>query len=492
MRKIFTLLMVFVMLPLVAWAATVKPADGSTTTLGTDPISITSAGTYTITGTYSGSYSRNIINVNASGQDVTLILDNVTIEKEAELTGSWCALNIGTGTNVTLILKGTNKLISGRLAGIYVPKGATLTIKEDESTPEGSLEAKSIDTDWSAMGCGIGSTTANKDAGKIIIESGTVTATATASNYGLPGIGGMYSFESIEIKGGTVTATGASAGYYGPGIGLSSMASTTYNENKSGDIKISGGTVVATGGDNGAGIGCGNAKNNEYLNIIIEGNAHVTANGGAKAAGIGGSYVSTDVTTKVNVTIQGNAIVIAKGGSGLNGGAGIGGAYDSKNGGEIKILGNAYVTATGGNRTNSYGGAGIGAGGKNSDFESIEINTTGTVKATAVADASGIGGATAVDETGKTNVTGTITIENGIIEATGADGYPGIGRNSTTTIKGPAYIIAKGGDSADGIDETTLTIEDGSNAVIVTEGITPDEDWDGVLVIDTEKGTLRR
>ena len=488
MRKIFTLLMVFVMLPLVAWAATVKPADGSTTKLGTDPISITSAGTYTITGTYSGSYSGNIINVNASGQDVTLILDNVTIEKEAELTGSWCALNIGTGTNVTLILKGTNKLISGRLAGIYVPKGATLTIKEDENTPEGSLEAKSIDTDRSAMGCGIGSTTANKDAGKIIIESGTVTATATASNYGLPGIGGMYSFESIEIKGGTVTATGASAGYYGPGIGLSSMASTTYNENKSGDIKISGGTVVATGGDNGAGIGCGNAKNNEYLNIIIEGNAHVTANGGAKAAGIGGSYAK-DATTKVNVTIQGNATVIATGGSGQNGGAGIGGAFDSKNGGEIKILGNASVTATGGNCTQSYGGTGIGAGGKNSDFESIYINTTGTVKATAVADASGIGGATAVDETGKTNVTGTITIENGIIEATGADGYPGIGRNSTTTIKGPAYITAKGGDSADGIDETTLTIEDGSNAVIVTEGITPDEDWDGVLVIDTEKGT---
>ena len=423
--------MVLLLMPLVAWAATITPTDGSTTTLGADFISITSSGTYTITGTYSGSYSGNIISVNANGQEVSLVLDDVTIEKTADLKGSWCALSIGTGTNVTLILKGTNKLISGRLAGIYVPKGATLTIKEDENTPEGSLEAKSIDTDRSAMGCGIGSTTANKDAGKIIIESGTVTATATASNYGLPGIGGMYSFESIEIKGGTVTATGASAGYYGPGIGLSSMASTTYNENKSGDIKISGGTVVATGGDNGAGIGCGNAKNNEYLNIIIEGNAHVTANGGAKAAGIGGSYAK-DATTKVNVTIQGNATVIATGGSGQNGGAGIGGAFDSKNGGEIKILGNASVIATGGNRTNSYGGggAGIGAGGNNSDFESIEINTTGTVKATAVASASGIGGATA------SNVTGTITIENGTIEATGAGyGYPGIGKNSTTTIK---------------------------------------------------------
>ena len=488
MRKIFTLLMTFVMLPLVAWAA-VTPTDGSTMTLGTDPISITSAGTYTITGTYNGSYSNNIISVNANGQ-VTLVLDNVTIGENVT-SGKWYALNIGTGTELTLVLKGENKLISGRDAGIYVPKGATLTIKEDESNPGGSLEAKSINTNADAMGCGIGSTTANKDAGKIIIESGIVTA--TASNYGLPGIGGMYSFESIEIKGGTVTATGASNAFYGPGIGLSSMASTTYNENKSGDIKISGGIVVATGGDNGAGIGCGNAKNNEYLNIIIEGDAHVTAYGGAKAAGIGGSFAE-DATTKVNVTIQGNATVIATGGSDKNGGAGIGGAYNSKNGGKIKILGNASVTATGGNRTNSYGygygGAGIGAGGQNSDFESIEINTTGTVKATAVADASGIGGATAVDETGKTNVTGTITIENGIIEATGADGYPGIGRNSTTTIKGPAYITAKGGDSADeGIDETTLVIENNSNAVIVTEGIIPNEEWDGVLVIDTEKGT---
>ena len=492
MRKIFTLLMTFVMLPLVAWAA-VTPTDGSTTTLGTDPISITSAGTYTITGTYNGSYSNNIISVNANGQEVSLVLDDVTIEKTADLKGSWCALSIGTGTNVTLILKGTNKLISGRLAGIYVPKGATLTIKEDENTPGSSLEAKSIDTDKDAMGCGIGCTTANKDAGKIIIESGTVTA--TASNYGLPGIGGMYSFESIEIKGGTVTATGASNAFYGPGIGLSSMASTTYNENKSGDIKISGGIVVATGGDNGAGIGCGNAKNNEYLNIIIEGDAHVTAKGGDKAAakggdkaaGIGGSYVgnTSETITKVNVTIQGNATVTATGGGSKNGGAGIGGAYGSANGGEIKILGNASVTATGGGSTNGYGGAGIGAGGKNSDFESIEINTTGTVKATAVADASGIGGAA------YTPVTGTITIENGTIEATGAGyGYPGIGKNSTTTIKGPAYITAKGGDSADeGIDETTLTIEDNSNAVIVTDGITPGENWNGVLVIDTKENT---
>ena len=493
MKKIFTLLIAFVMLPLAVWA-TVTPTDGSTTTLGTDPISITSAGIYTITGTYSGTYSGNIINVNASGQDVTLVLDGVTIENNnANLTGRWYALNIGTGTEVTLALKGENKLISGGYAGIHVPNGATLTIKEDDNNPGGSLEAKSIKTNSSSVGCGIGSNTyaaAGTDAGKIIIESGTVTATTECA--GAPGIGGWYSFESIEIKGGAVTATGASdtGGKYGPGIGLSSMASTTYNENKSGDIKISGGTVVATGGNAAAGIGCGNAKNNEYLNIIIEGDAHVTAKGGDKAAGIGGSYVgnTSETITKVNVTIQGNATVIATGGSGLNGlngGAGIGGAYDSKNGGEIKILGNASVTATGGNRTNGYGGAGIGAGGKNSDFESIEINTTGTVKATAVADASGIGGAA------YTPVTGTITIENGTIEATGAGyGYPGIGKNSTTTIKGPAYITAKGGDSADeGIDETTLTIEDNSNAVIVTDGITPGENWNGVLVIDTKENT---
>ena len=71
MRKIFTLLMVLLLMPLVAWAATITPTDGSTTTLGTDPISITSAGTYTITGTYRGSYSGNIISVNANGQEVT-------------------------------------------------------------------------------------------------------------------------------------------------------------------------------------------------------------------------------------------------------------------------------------------------------------------------------------------------------------------------------------------------------------------------------------
>ena len=486
MKKIFTLLIAFVMLPLAVWA-TVTPTDGSTTTLGADFISITSSGTYTITGTYTGTYDGNIITVNANGQDVTLVLDDVTIG-EGTSTGEWCALRIETGANVTLELKGTNKLISGGKVGIYVSKGAILTIKENAGNPGGSLDAKSVDTDIKSMGCGIGSNNNSDgpDAGKIIIESGKVTASTTC--VGAPGIGGWYSFESIEIKGGTVETTGASntGGKFGPGIGLSSQASIS--STASGDIKISGGMVVATGGANAAGIGCGIVKNDTDLNVIIEGDARVIANGGDRAAGIGGAFITgntpEDITTKVNVTIQGNATVIATGGSGLNGGAGIGGAYGSKNGGEIKILGNASVTATGGNRTNGYGGAGIGAGGKNSDFESIEINTTGTVKATAVADASGIGGAA------YTPVTGTITIENGTIEATGAGyGYPGIGKNSTTTIKGPAYITAKGGDSTDGIDKTTLTIEDNSNAVIVTEGITPDEDWDGVLVIDTKKNT---
>lgn len=490
MRKIFTLLMALLLMPLVAWAATITPTDGSTTTLGADLISITSSGTYTITGTYTGTYTgtdtENIITVNANGQDVTLVLDDVTIG-EGTSTGEWCALRIETGANVTLELKGTNKLISGGKVGIYVSKGAILTIKENAGNPGGSLDAKSVDTDIKSMGCGIGSNNNSDgpDAGKIIIESGKVTASTTCE--GAPGIGGWYSFESIEIKGGTVTTTGASntGGKFGPGIGLSSQASIS--STASGDIKISGGKVVATGGANAAGIGCGIVKNDTDLNVIIEGDARVIANGGDRAAGIGGAFITgntpEDITTKVNVTIQGNAIVTATGGGSKNGGAGIGGAYNSANGGKIKILGNASVTATGGSSTR-YGGAGIGAGEGDSDFESIEINTTGTVKATAVACAAGIGGGYV------SNPTGTIAIKNGIIEATGAGkGYPGIGKNSTTTIKGSAYITAEGGDSADGIDETKLIIEDGSKAVIVTEGITPDEDWDGVLVIDTEENT---
>ena len=487
MRKIFTLLMVLLLMPLVAWAATITPTDGSTTTLGADFISITSSGTYTITGTYTGTYTGNIITVNANGQDVTLVLDDVTIG-EGTSTGKWCALRIETGANVTLELKGTNKLISGGKVGIYVSKGAILTIKENAGNPGGSLDAKSVDANIRSIGCGIGSNNNSDgpDAGKIIIESGKVTASTTCA--GAPGIGGWYSFESIEIKGGTVTTTGASntGGMFGPGIGLSSQASRS--STASGDIKISGGIVVATGGANAAGIGCGIVKNNTDLNVIIEGDARVIANGGDRAAGIGGTFITgntlEDITTKVNVTIQGNATVTATGGGSKNGGAGIGGAYGSANGGEIKILGNASVTATGGSSTNGYGGAGIGAGEGDSDFESIEINTTGTVKATAVACAAGIGGGYV------SNPTGTIAIENGIIEATGAGkGYPGIGKNFTTTIKGSAYITAEGGDSADGIDETALIIEDGSKAVIVTEGITPDEDWDGVLVIDTEENT---
>ena len=165
-------------------------------------------------------------------------------------------------------------------------------------------------------------------AGSITICNGTLTAsggnggTSYISGAGIgtgaPGQNaGCGNSIAIAISGGTVTATG---GMRAAGIGGGENAA-------GGCITISGGTVTATGegdGEGFGGAGIGGGDNGEWSEIIIGGDANVTAYGDDRAAGIGGRWVLNGVYQ--NITIKDSATVFAQGGWKYGPGIGAGSA----------------------------------------------------------------------------------------------------------------------------------------------------------------------
>ena len=144
----------------------------------------------------------------------------------------------------------------------------------------------------------------------------------------------------ITIHGGEVSAIG----YDGAGIGGG-------EDRSAGNITIYGGKVYGSGDEgNGAGIGGGYAGSGG--NITIYG-GEVTAQGGKRAAGIGGGEKYCGGGAMGDITIWGGT-VMALGGSQ---GAGIGGGMDCKDNYGTLTINGGTVKAAGG-----YIAAGIGGG----------------------------------------------------------------------------------------------------------------------------------
>lgn len=180
--------------------------------------------------------------------------------------------------------------------------------------------------------------------GKTLTILGNGSLNASSNGYG-EGIGG-HSCGNITITGGSITASG---GTYSAGIGAGTC----------GKITISGGTVMAYGGQFGAGIGC--SKDGKCTDgIEICGTAHVTAQGGEKAAGIGSGHGNNGHSNCGDIIISGTATVIATGGqygAGIGSGKGIENNNWMSNCGNITISNTVTsVTATRGiDATNSIG-----------------------------------------------------------------------------------------------------------------------------------------
>ena len=187
------------MLSALVFAATVGQAQNNTVDLSTVNKSFEVEDGQVLTGTLGINCQIKI----ADGASITL--NNAIINGSEELNQSLEYAGLTCLGNATIILEGENT-VKGFYegAGIFVPKGATLTI-----TGSGKLNAYG-----KTNACGIGGEF-NKASGNIVIEGGTINA--TGGNYA-PGIGGGKNQTSgnITIKGGTVTATG---GNNAPGIG---------------------------------------------------------------------------------------------------------------------------------------------------------------------------------------------------------------------------------------------------------------------------------
>lgn len=241
---------------------------------------------------------------------------------------------------------------------------------------------------------------------------------------------------------GSLTATG---GEQGSGIGGGDAVYRNSN------VRIDGGKIVAAGGNNSAGIGGGYGGNGT---ITINGGS-ITATGGQTGSGIGSGYGGNGT-----ITINGGSINATGGEEGSGIGSG------SQGNGTITINGGS-ITATGGQIASGIGSGYYGVG-------KVTINK-GIVTATGGFHGTGIGGGQ--------NGSGEVTINDGFVTAKGYGAGAGIGGGyqaaGKVTING-GTISATGGVDSTGIGNGQggtggkVTINSGTVKALAADGKTID------------------
>lgn len=408
------------------------------------------------------------------GEAKKVVLSNVNIS----VAGTYGKNAIVCSGNADIVLSGTNTVLNtcdynsaNYMAAIKAGgTGTTLTISGC-----GALNVTTKTPDNKTFGAAIGSDY-QSTCGNITIKDGTIVATIDENfaDYGQSaaiGAGGAFTKDktsqcgNITIEGGNVTA---SSSYHGAAIG-SGGAGQTGSRSICGDIIITGGTVTAYSRAFGAAIGTGLGQSDAPStcgNIHISGgtvnaSVHETGTGAAIGCGFMGTCSSITIDGTANVTADAFPFAPSESISTTNG-AGIGGSAGSSYG-DITIGGAANVFARGSynNYKFTFGsGAGIGSGSgiyynttyAQGSYGNITINTTGTVTAIGGKNSAGIGA-------GEGYACGTITILNGIIDATrNTDDAYDIGKSkggSTGTV-----TIAAGVQTSDG---KHYTLGDASN-----------------------------
>jgi len=314
------------------------------------------------------------------------------------------------------------------------------------------------------------------------------------SGYSQAGIKVETATELLIDGEGTLEVIG---GEGGTGIGASMETPTSVNGRDAGRITIRGGRVSSTGGNGSAGIGgsVGGLIAGNGGVITISGDAHVTAQGGYAAAGIGGGY-TTAGNGRLNghggiITIIDDAVVRATGG---DYGVGIGGGCSMTFGtyptgspaGTINIGGNSMVRAFGNGAS-----AGIGGGTSKYGGEGGIITITGGTVIAKAGDlgGAGIGGGSSDGDDGIGGEGGIITITGGTVIASGTHSGAGIGggcgisastsgqggSGGTLVIKDSASVFANGGS-----EEGAMDVGDATNVGLTFSGI----------ISDRRKGTL--
>ena len=364
--------------------------DGVTVSDGV--ITITKAGNYRLSGTYSGQ-----VKVEAADSDmVRLILDNATITNS---TGA--AINVVEADEVV----------------IYTASGSTNTVSDGSSysdtasgSPDAAIYSKS---DLTLAGEGTLKVEGNYEEGihttdGLVIASGTLEV--TAANTGVKGK------DYVDILDGTVTVTATKDG----------IKATNDTDGNRGWVRLSGGTVNISAGDDGfkaervleiSGGTLNITESNEgieaqYINIL-DGTVNVTSSDdGINASYSTSSSSSTESTsssttqtsqtaqsnqtaqnTQSGQSAQGNAAQGGQGGQPPAGGGGMGGG-----GGTFEVV-DATINIAGGTIT------------VNANGDGIDSNGTATLSGgTLIVNGPFTGGNTSLDTNGDLLLNGTTVV----------------------------------------------------------------------------------
>lgn len=386
--------------------------DGVTVSDGV--ITITKAGNYRLSGTYSGQ-----VKVEAADSDmVRLILDNATITNS---TGA--AINVVEADEVV----------------IYTASGSTNTVSDGSSysdtasgSPDAAIYSKS---DLTLAGEGTLKVEGNYEEGihttdGLVIASGTLEV--TAANTGIKGK------DYVDILDGTVTVTATKDG----------IKATNDTDGNRGWVRLSGGTVNISAGDDGfkaervleiSGGTLNITESNEgieaqYINIL-DGTVNVTSSDdGINASYSTSSSSSTESTssstTQTSQTAQSNQTAQnTQSGQSAQGNAAQGGQPPA--GGQAPSGNMGQPPAGGG------GGMGGGMGGGGGTFEVVDatINIAG---GTITVNANGDG----IDSNGTATLSGGTLVVNGPFTG----GNTSLDTNGDLLLNGTTVVAGNSGD----------------------------------------------
>ena len=389
--------------------------DGVTVSDGV--ITITKAGNYRLSGTYSGQ-----VKVEAADSDmVRLILDNATITNS---TGA--AINVVEADEVV----------------IYTASGSTNTVSDGSSysdtasgSPDAAIYSKS---DLTLAGEGTLKVEGNYEEGihttdGLVIASGTLEV--TAANTGIKGK------DYVDILDGTVTVTAAKDG----------IKATNDTDGNRGWVRLSGGTVNISAGDDGfkaervleiSGGTLNITESNEgieaqYINIL-DGTVNVTSSDdGINASYSTSSSSSTESTssstTQTSQTAQSNQTAQnTQSGQSAQGNAAQGGQ-----GGQPPAGGQAPSGNMGQPPASGGGGMGGGMGGGGGTFEVVDatINIAG---GTITVNANGDG----IDSNGTATLSGGTLVVNGPFTG----GNTSLDTNGDLLLNGTTVVAGNSGD----------------------------------------------
>ena len=385
--------------------------DGVTVSDGV--ITITKAGNYRLSGTYSGQ-----VKVEAADSDmVRLILDNATITNS---TGA--AINVVEADEVV----------------IYTASGSTNTVSDGSSysdtasgSPDAAIYSKS---DLTLAGEGTLKVEGNYEEGihttdGLVISSGTLEV--IAANTGIKGK------DYVDILDGTVTVTATKDG----------IKATNDTDGNRGWVRLSGGTVNISAGDDGfkaervleiSGGTLNITESNEgieaqYINIL-DGTVNVTSSDdGINASYSTSSSSSTESTssstTQTSQTAQSNQTAQnTQSGQSAQGNAAQGGQGGQPPAGGQAPSGNMGQPPAG-------GGGGMGGGGGTFEVVDATINIAG---GTITVNANGDG----IDSNGTATLSGGTLVVNGPFTG----GNTSLDTNGDLLLNGTTVVAGNSGD----------------------------------------------